>query len=62
MKKKLNDAAKTYGQMQGDWKVGKKSDLEAFSKGASESGTSDVAKGFSRIGSKLKRAWGELKK
>lgn len=61
--KKLNEAAKTYAQMQKpNWKVGKEKDLADFSKGASQSGSLDVKGTVAKVGDKVKRAWEQLKK
>lgn len=65
---KLNDVANTYNKMRDpDWRVGKKKDVDAFSKGFNSPGTLKAAEPegpgmLSTLGDKLKRAWGEIKK
>lgn len=43
-----------------NWRVGKKADLAAFSKGASSSGGADVSKAVDAVKEKASRAWKAL--
>lgn len=57
-KKKLNLIVSEYQKQIKDpnWKIGKQKDLDAFSKGAQESGVEEFKNGLTTLGAKIKKS------